>query len=198
MIEYVNVHVDYCFKGYLIGTINKIGLKINVPKNISIQADEDVKLYLKIVVNLGLKNNFTYDIYGFKDYKERNLFNELVQINGVGPKTAISIIEFGIDNITTCIEKNDFDELKKVIKINTKQMNAIAAYLTYKFDLQPKIQKIEEQYNDKNSEIAKQTAATLLALGYSKTTIDLIMKKIDFKTLSDVSDAVNLAIRLMN
>ncbi len=201
MIEYVNLHVDYCFKGYLIGTTNKIGLKVNTLKTTNISQDSEVKLYVRIITNLGIKNNLTYEIYGFKDYRERNLFNELIEINGIGPKTAMSILEYGLDNLVSCVQNKDFEQLKQSVKITARQMNAIISYLSFKYDLKDQVSSADNasvKLSECESEIAKQTSATLLALGYSKSSIEKIMKRLDFQSLNDVSDAVNQAIWLMN
>ncbi len=201
MIEYLNLHVDYCFKGCLIGSNQRMGLKINILKNVSIPQDCETKLYVRVIMSIGLKNTLNYEIYGFKDYRERNLFNELIEINGVGPKTAMSLLEFGIDNLIKCVEQGDFDQLKQNTKITSKQMNAIIAYLSFKYEGVTKTVSQAEptsKLTECESELLKQTSATLLALGYGKSLIEKIMKRLDFQSINDVSDAVNQAIRLMN
>lgn len=60
-------------------------------------------------------------LYGFLDKFERSLFQELIRVSGVGPKTALSILS-GIEaaRLVRCLEEGDTTALVKVPGIGKK------------------------------------------------------------------------------
>ena len=70
-----------------------IGFSLNATVNTisQLQTGERAKLY--IAESIG-ENNF--DLYGFFDKSEKNCFEMLVSVSGIGPKAALSILSYNL------------------------------------------------------------------------------------------------------
>lgn len=87
--------------------VGGIGILINVPIRVaeSVKIDEQVQLQTYLVVR-----EDALTLYGFTDLADRNLFELLLSVTGIGPKVAQSIL--GINSasvVATAIKNNDLD-----------------------------------------------------------------------------------------
>lgn len=74
---------------------NNIGFNINILTNLEASENEEISLYIRTIVK-----EDDISLYGFKEKDERNLFDKLLLVNGVGPKAAMNILSGSIpDNI---------------------------------------------------------------------------------------------------
>lgn len=117
------------------------------------------------------------EIYGFLDEKERDLFEMLDSINGVGPKAAIKIIgEVKAGNLLTAISEGRSDLLTKAAGIGDKKASRII------LELRDKIKKQKSQEETELMEINLDLEEVLKSLGYKKDEIREVIKKIPPKT----------------
>lgn len=104
-------------------------------------------------------------LYGFLDNDEKNLFDNLIKINGVGPKVALNICStFKPTEFLNLTNNNDFTSLKKVQGIGEKMAKRIIVEISGKLNTiaelglpQGKIDALNalESLGFKNSEILK-------------------------------------------
>ena len=60
-------------------------------------------------------------LYGFSNSSERDLFRELIKINGIGPKMGLSILSvLDIKSLIYCVQKSDISILTRVPGIGKK------------------------------------------------------------------------------
>jgi Holliday junction DNA helicase RuvA len=60
-------------------------------------------------------------LYGFTDKASRELFRELIRVNGLGPKMALAILSaLDADELAQCVQRNHIDTLIKVPGIGRK------------------------------------------------------------------------------
>ena len=72
-------------------------------------------------------------LYGFKDKKEKTLFNELILVSGVGPKMAITILSgLPIDDIIGAILSNDIKLLSSIKGLGKKTAERVILELSGK------------------------------------------------------------------
>lgn len=80
--------------GYLIITPNPYAFRIN---------DEQQKVYIHMHVREDAQQ-----LYGFKTLEQRELFQKLIQVSGIGPKSALPILASGNPSqVITAIEMED-------------------------------------------------------------------------------------------
>ena len=73
--------------------------------------------------------------FGFKDKKEKTLFNQLILVSGVGPKMAITILSgLPIDDIIGAILSNDIKLLSSIKGLGKKTAEKIFCCLILEGD----------------------------------------------------------------
>ncbi len=131
-------------------------------------------------------------LFGFGSYNERLIFEKLLQVSGVGPKSAMALVStFSVRQIKESIENNDQDRLK-VKGIGKKTIAKIIIELKGKLDNINIIS--DKEVNDKkggnkakrrleqsieNFEQMEDLISALESLGYKNKKIMKIIDKID-------------------
>lgn len=80
----------------------------------------DVGEQVSIWTHLQIKDD-AHTLIGFTTEQERKLFRQLIRVNGVGPKMALTILS-GIDNqeFANCVMQNDFSTLTRLPGVGKK------------------------------------------------------------------------------
>lgn len=115
-------------------------------------------------------------LFGFIDRESYLLFQDLITVSGVGPKSAISLINnIGVDNIKLAIIEKDHKSLMgNGVGLKLAQKTVIE--LAGKYDNQKlNAKKRELGYDNKTLD---EVAMALESLGYSKKEIDLAILSI--------------------
>lgn len=103
-------------------------------------------------------------LYGFETEEEREFFEQLVQISGIGPKIGIAILSaFSGEDLEIMIEEGDAKSLSKVPGLGLKRAQKIIIELRGILDLTKK--------EDTDSVILKDLRDALKALGFSSEDI---------------------------
>ena len=73
----------------LVVEIGGVGFKVNAPQSVCAAANlgDHISLYTYLVVR---EDNLS--LYGFEERDERELFQQLLKVNGVGPRIALAIL----------------------------------------------------------------------------------------------------------
>jgi len=114
-----------------------------------------------------------YDLYGFLDIEAKNLFVKLIDVNGVGPKAAMSILNIGtLEQTIQAISSANFNYIQQASGIGKRVAERII------IDLKDKLN-ISSNLNSQNmiNNIAKDNEAlqALVAMGYNrKEALDLL------------------------
>ena len=116
---------------------------------------------------------------GFKSLKEKEVFIKLIDVKGIGPKTAVNALKgISIDSFLNMIATNDIKSLKKLPGIGPKAAAQIildmkgslsASLLQNNTDVTKKIKLNKEQEDAKN---------VLKALGFKAKDIDDVLEKL--------------------
>lgn len=159
---------------------NNIGYEIKMPNPYSLKLNEEVTIYVyqKITED-------SNDLYGFKTIEEKDLFLKLISVNGIGPKSALSILATGdVKGVITAIELGNSTYLTRFPGIGTKASQQIVLDLKGKITFEPK-------ENDSKSELSE----ALISLGYKQKDIDKVTKKLDL-TLS-IEELIKESLKLL-
>jgi len=116
------------------------------------------------------------ELYGFVSQKELELFESLISVNGVGPKSALAIL--GIDtleNISAAIKENRPDLLRRASGIGGKTADRIVLELKNKI-----ISEKSESFVGK-MEADSDLVETLVSLGYRREQAKAALAKVDEK-----------------
>jgi Holliday junction DNA helicase RuvA len=195
MYAYIKGSLEEKTKDGIVIETNGIGYKIFVSEQTLSklgELGEIVKVYTHYHVR---EDNIS--LYGFLSNEELKTFELLLQVSGIGAKTAI----VALSNITPsqfaiAIISNDIKTLTKIPGIGTKSAQRIVLELKDKLKTQDAINAVEEQVEEKqiNNEATEEATQALQILGYTKTDITKTFDKINVKGLS-TEDIIKQALK---
>ncbi|NRB39515.1 MAG: Holliday junction branch migration protein RuvA [Pseudomonadales bacterium] len=103
---------------HLLLNVNGVGYELQAPMTTfyTLPEDGEVELYTHFVVREDAQL-----LYGFATTNERRLFRELIKVNGVGPKLALSILSTMETQVfVQCVQIDDVATLVKIPGIGKK------------------------------------------------------------------------------
>ena len=164
MFEYFRGKVTKCIANYIALDVNGVGYKIYTSNPYKFHENEEYTVYVYNHVR-----EDEYSIYGFMSEEERDLFLRLIDVKGLGPKMALSILATGtINGIIDAIDRENVLYLKKIPKIGEKLARQII------LDLKGKLASIES--NDVDDD---ELVLALESLGYKSADIKNVIGKVD-------------------
>jgi Holliday junction DNA helicase RuvA len=111
-------------------TLSGISYAVLAPLSESIVDSGEVTLFTAHVIR-----EDSQTLYGFFSRVEKELFERLITVSGVGPKTAISILSYyGYDETISLISDGDEKSLSKVSGLGIKSAKKIIIELQTKID----------------------------------------------------------------
>jgi len=165
--------------------VGGVGYKVfTTSKVLEIENNSSLNLYCYSHIR---EDQFT--IFGFLEKKEMALFENLISVSGVGPKTALSVIStLGHDKTIKSIQTADVVALQSVSGLGKKSAQKIVV------DLQNKIGKVDELDLSTSKEI-EDVVLALVSLGFRESEINSVTKEID-KGLG-VEEQIKLALKML-
>lgn len=179
---------------YLILDHNGNGELIYVPNIERFKKDEVRKVFIS-----SIENEYSKTTYGFENFKELVLFEDLISLQGLGPKTAISILNEGWEKIINLIADSNKDELEKINYVSSRVANNIVSNYQSKYakfveklvngeDWKAK-NKVSNSYNNQFEE-------TMKMLGFKTQQIKYALENI--KINENIEQCVEDAIKLIS
>ena len=145
---------------------------------ISLQTSEMLVLGKETFLNIQqIIREDAHLLFGFNTILEKEMFNLLISVNGVGPVSAIIMLSsLSLEEISSAILSNNSLLLQKVKGIGTKTAERIIV------DLRDKVQKFkiseENISNFANNKIKEESLSALEVLGIPKKTSEKIADRI--------------------
>lgn len=189
MLSYIKGQVKLKTEQFLIIVNNGIGYKVFAPTDVLLasKTDDEIELYTYQHVR-----EDALMLFGFKNYDQLQLFELLISISGVGPKTALGVFAVAEPaDIKSAIVNEDASVLKKVSGIGAKTAERIVLELKNKVTGDfGEIKTKEELSGDVDS------IEALVSLGYSANDAREALKQVD-KTITNPSDKVREALKFL-
>ncbi len=117
---------------HLIVDINGLGYELEVPMTTLYRlpaVGETVTLHTHLIVR-----EDAHLLYGFHEKRERELFRELIRLNGVGPKLALALMSgLEVDELVRCVQAQDTSALVKVPGVGKKTAERLLVELKDRF-----------------------------------------------------------------
>ena len=106
---------------HLVVLVGGVGYKVYVPINVAATEGNAITLHTQMIVREDL-----VALYGFEDADERAVFERLLSVSGIGPRTAIAIVgTLGIDRLRTAVGSGQVDVLSRVPGVGRKTAEKI-------------------------------------------------------------------------
>lgn len=193
MIAFLRGKVISQNDSFLIIEVNNIGYKVFVNQNLLNQTkiDSQIELYTHQYVR-----EDSLDLYGFASQNELEMFELLLSISGVGPKSALGVLSVAsIDDLKRTIAAGDPSLLVKVSGIGKKTAERIVLELREKvsnFISKSDLSKTVNSITANSDEID-----ALMALGYSLSQAREALSKVD-PDIKDSGERIKQALRLLH
>lgn len=117
---------------HVIVDINGLGYELEVPMTTLYRlpsVGEPLTLHTHLVVR-----EDAHLLYGFFEKRERELFRELIRLNGVGPKLALALMSgLEVDELVRCVQAQDTSVLVKIPGVGKKTAERLLVELKDRF-----------------------------------------------------------------
>ena len=189
MIASINGKISAHLRDSLIVVVNGIGYRIYVPGSLLDRlVGEEIMLHTHLVVR---EDSLT--LYGFPNAQERDFFESLLGITGVGPRVALAILgTLSIDNLRNAVVSDRAEILTRVPGIGKKTAQKILFELKDRLpvglDTAPMA---DSSFDDINNDVID----TLVALGYSIVEAQTAIQALPKDAPEDVEERVRLALQ---
>lgn len=150
-----------------------VGYLVHVPDTLitKLTGEKNAVLYIHTHVR-----EDTLDLYGFLLEEDLLLFQQLLTVSGIGPKTALLVMNHGVGNIEQAIRNGDVDFFTTIPRLGKKNAQKIIIELKNKLGSLKDLDLTEDSDKDSND-----IADALVNMGFRKNEIITIVKKLDLK-----------------
>lgn len=159
-------HLSFDQKSVVIETSGGVGYLVFISPSCAstIKQGESVFLYTFLRVAEGVM-----DLYGFESLEARSLFERLISVSGVGPKTALSVLAKGSHtSLEDAISRGDVSYLTSVQGIGKKTAERLVVELKGKMAL----------VQSSGSQSVQEAIEALSMMGYGTTEIQSVLQSV--------------------
>ncbi len=164
MIDYVRGKVFENYGNSISVLCGSIAYRIYVPIKLltSVKKGDDIELY----VHFTMPKEGSPVLYGFQTVEERNLFETLLKIHGVGAKVALNVVSyFSKEELENIVISEDIETLSSVPGLGKKLSQRIVVEMKSRMEKSP--------------HIPPDLLEILTSLGYKKSEIVKSLKGFD-------------------
>jgi Holliday junction DNA helicase RuvA len=146
-------------------------VKISLNTFTTLGSDEAVRVFTKLIVR-----EDAHILYGFSSKEEREMFNHLISVSGIGPNTAMIMLSSMVpDEIAHAIQSEDVRTIQGIKGIGAKTAQRVI------IDLKDKMLKMtfstENIFSQSNTNRFDALTA-LVSLGFDKKAADKVLDKL--------------------
>ncbi len=155
--------------------VNGVGYLINITISTFESLPSDSEQSVSLHTYLSVREDALI-LFGFSTLAEKEMFQLLIGVNGVGPKSAQSILSgIQIDELHSALRNNDLSRLVAIPGIGKKSGERLI------IELRDKVEKLSDSFelsSDSNYAIMKDAILALTQLGYNQKVADKTVRTI--------------------
>ena len=200
MFYYLKGELEYRDISTCVIDCGGVGYKLTVSYLTSEAYASKLGKQVKLYTHLAVREDGV-ELFGFGSYEEKECFNRLTSVSGIGPKAAMSILStMSPDKLAVAICTGDAKAISKSPGIGAKSAARIILELKDKMSKDMLDSAIISGSNESSATLFVSNSAfseaseALTVLGYDKSTIAASLKKVDPNT-SDVGEIIRLALK---
>lgn len=170
MIGYLNGTVLSIRGDHLILLVSGVGYKVLTPLSLLVGIQEESTLSLHIHTHV---REDQLSLFGFQDESELSVFEKLISVSGIGPKSALSMLSTNSpSSLAQAIESGDVATLSRTPGVGKRTAEKII------IELKGKLAHLAS--GEENKEL-EEVRLALEALGYSSKEIHDALKDVESK-----------------
>ncbi len=178
MIAYVKGLVSEKHDGMVFVEADSVGYGLLVSQSTdgSLSIGEPTKLYVYEQIR-----EDTHELYGFVTYADKQFFEKLLSVNGVGPRMALSIVNLGTTNdISHAIATENIAFLTRASGVGRRLAERLVVDLKDSFPEAAFLSKVTA-----GKVVQDETLQALISLGYNQTEAVQALASVDGKTTEE-------------
>ena len=183
MFAYIKGSLEQKSNNYVVIDVGGIGYKIFMATK-AIETLGEIGEIVKVHTHYYVRED-NISLYGFNTNEELRMFELLLQVSGIGAKSAIAMLsEISPSSFALAVISDDISQLVKIPGIGKKTAARIVLELKDKLKTEESITKTEEvKLSITNEEETSEAIAALQVLGYTKREIERALENVDTKNL---------------
>ena len=183
MFAYIKGSLEQKSNNYVVIDVGGIGYKIFMATK-AIETLGEIGKVVKVHTHYYVRED-NISLYGFNTNEELRMFELLLQVSGIGAKSAIAMLsEISPSSFALAVISDDISQLVKIPGIGKKTAARIVLELKDKLKTEEAITKTEEvKLSISNEEETSEAIAALQVLGYTKREIEKALENVDTKNL---------------
>jgi len=194
MISYLKGKILNKGVGYVIIKVGEIGYQVFI--NSAMFAELDIGQEIELYTHQYVRED-ALDLYGFKSMEELEMFELLLSISGIGPKSALGVLSIAnVDHIKESIASGDPSLLTKVSGIGRKTAERVVLELREKIRQTRLRQGYGGQAAGSGAIVSGDEIDALMALGYSMSQARDALRAVDAK-IKDSGERIKQALKKM-
>jgi Holliday junction DNA helicase RuvA len=167
-------------KSVTILTPGGVGYKVFMPINSLLSLNEKEKV--EIIIHTVVKDD-AIDLYGFIENEEKEVFEKLITVSGVGPKSALNILSVSsVENIASAVEGGNATSLSNIPGLGKKSAEKVVIELKGKLS-----HLLKEKFVTGYEKEEDDARLALLSLGYNEKNINEALSNIKKNSKEDLS-----------
>jgi Holliday junction DNA helicase RuvA len=188
MIGTLKGTVQYKDLAFIIVDVHGVGYKVSVSTDTAVDAfpGDPITLWTYLSVR-----ETALDLFGFKDKETLDIFELLIGISGIGPKTALGILNVATPAmLRQAVAEDDTSYLTRVSGIGKKNAEKIVLELRDKLVTTSADQGL-------NMRAEGDALEALVSLGYNERDVREALKKVS-KEIENTSERVKQALKILS
>ncbi len=199
MIYFIKGELLTTEPGAIIVDTGSIAYKLFVSDNTIAAFASKMGSEIRVYTYLSVRED-AMDLYGFHSLEEKNTFNMLISVSGVGPKAALAILSIMTPSVfAMAVNSGDAKAISKANGVGPKTAARVILELKDKLTKElgniTVIESVAETLKS-SKDMSKYSDAlnALIVLGYSRTEAANAMKGLDYPSLS-LEDLITAALK---
>ena len=193
MYEYFNGELAHILPTAIVIDVHGVGYQVVFANPYRLQ--DSLKKQIKVLVQQVVRED-AITLYGFISSEERELFQRLISVSGIGPKSAMSILaNDDTEGFVNAVESGNVTYLTKFPGVGKKTAQQIILDLKGKFEALP--EETTKAVVSTNQATLEEAKEALLGLGYSAKEITKIWKSLEAAAPSTTQEALKVAFKLL-
>ncbi|MCU4162746.1 Holliday junction branch migration protein RuvA [Carboxylicivirga caseinilyticus] len=193
MYEYISGRIAEASPAHVVIDVNGIGYLLNISINTFSRLEGKSEAQLFVHENI---REDAFQLYGFADPSERELFRHLISVSGIGANTArMMLSSLTPDELKGAILTGNVNQIKGVKGIGAKTAQRVIVDLKDKLGKEPLDQKI---FAEQDNTIREEALSALVMLGFAKNSAQKAVDKILQENPSaKVEEVIKQALKIM-
>ncbi|HLB60652.1 MAG TPA: Holliday junction branch migration protein RuvA [Patescibacteria group bacterium] len=143
---------------------------------------------VSLFTHLNVKDD-ALDLYGFLTRNELTMFKMLISVSGVGPKTAINILNNGIEGITKAVTTADVSFFTQIPKVGKKNAQKIIIELKNKIG-----SVIELDLSGDSQSETDEFISALVGMGFTRNEVNQLARSLPDEIIT-IEEKIRFALK---